>query len=489
MSFLSRIAAGARALFNRERVNRELTDEVNHYLDQAIAVNIAAGMSRSDAERAARARMGTLASVQEPARSYGWDVSLEAVMQDLRYAVRYLAKSPGFTVAAVLSLALGIGANTAIFSMVNATLIRRLPVERSSELVSVGSPSPSGVFSYPSFDDLRRTNTSLADLAAFAGITVSMSDDDATDLTNGIIVTGNYFGVLGVKAERGRVFSPDDDRTPGAHSVIVISGRLWKQRFGKRSDIVGLGIRLNGQPFTIIGVTPSEFQGTQPGAVGDFFVPMMMQAWMRPPRGGYSGEMNPDLLTARGRSWLFAIGRLKPDVSIEQGTAAMTATMRGMGDWTSADASAPQPSALLTHLDDGPPGQRAQLTSVARLLGGVVFAVLIIACANVANLLLARATSRRKEIAVRLGDRRHAPPPHSPAAYRERAALRGRRRTGAGARLAFNHGCSRLTAPSRRTSCHTRLCRRLACPVIYCRAVDPHRRGLWFDPGATGIAP
>ncbi len=402
MSFTTRITAGLRALFNRKRVNRDLADEVQHFLTEAAAANRAKGMSPEEAERVARASIGNVASVQEPARGFGWDVALETFAQDVRYAIRHLAKVPGFTIAAACSLALGIGANTAIFSMVNATLIRRLPVARPEELVAVSSPSGSGVFSYPAFDDIRRANTSFTGLTAFGGITVSFNEGESTDLISGVIATGNYFEMLGVKPARGRLLSPEDDRTPGAHPVAVISSALWKRRFGERSDIVGLDVRLNGQPFTIIGVTPAAFTGVQQGVTRDVYVPMMMQAWMRPPRAGYSGDMNPDLLRMRTNSWLFAVGRLKPGVSLEHATTALNVTVRAMDDWKSRDANAAAPSVRIARLDDGPPGQRAQLVSVARLLAAVVLALLIIACANVANLLLARANSRRKEIAVRL---------------------------------------------------------------------------------------
>jgi macrolide transport system ATP-binding/permease protein len=323
------------------------------------------------------------------------------VVQDLRYAVRYLVKAPGFTIAATLSLALGIGANSAIFSMVNATLLRRLPVERSSELVVVGSPSGSGVFSYPGFSDVRRGSTQvLSDMMGFGGIGVSLSEGEGVDLVSGVIVTGNYFQVLGVRPLRGRLLQPSDDVTPGAHPVAVISASLWRTRFGEREDIVGLPVRLNGQPYTIVGVAPAGFSGTQPGNVRDLFVPMMMQAWMRPPRARYSGEMDPDLLNVRTNSWVFGVGRLKPGASIAQAEAALTATVRAVGDWTSAQDSFPR--VAVTRLDDGPPGQRDDIASAATLMSAVVLAVLIIACANVANLLLARAGARRREIAVRL---------------------------------------------------------------------------------------
>jgi predicted permease len=401
MSLFTRLLHGARSLVRRDAEHRELDEEVRFYLEQSIAAHVAAGMSPADAERTARSSLGSVSAAQEPARSHGWDVTVTTLVQDLRYAVRYLAKAPGFTLAATLSLGLGIGANSAIFSMVNATLLRPLPFERSAELVDVNSPSGSRVYSFPAFEDLRRGSAPvLSDMMGFGGISVSMAEGEGIDLVGGAIVTGNYFQVLGVRPLRGRLLQPADDVTPGAHPVAVISASLWRTRFGEREDIVGLPVRLNGQPYTIVGVAPPGFTGTQPGNVRDLFVPMKMQAWMRPPRSGYSGEMNPDLLQIRTNGWIFGVGRLKPGVSVQLAEAALTSTARAMGDWTSPSDSLPR--VTVTRLVDGPPGQRADIASAATLLSAVVVAVLIIACANVANLLLARAGARRREIAVRL---------------------------------------------------------------------------------------
>src|SRR5262245_7550406 len=249
---------------------------------------------------------------------------MRTLLQDLRFGLRSLMKHRGFTVVALITLALGVGANSTIFSAINATLMRSLPVSQPDRLVYVFNGSPGTIFSYPDYSELRDQNKSLDGLMAWGGITASLNSDDRTDLITGAIVTGNYFQVPGIGAAKGRIITPDDDRTPGAHPVVMISYGLWQRRFGGDQNIVGRQILLNGNNFTIVGVAPKDFGGAEFGTVRDVYVPMMMQAIFRPPRGGYSGEMDPDLLKKRSSRWLFAIGRMKPGVSAEQAQADLT---------------------------------------------------------------------------------------------------------------------------------------------------------------------
>jgi macrolide transport system ATP-binding/permease protein len=344
-------------------------------------------------------------------RSIGafWDALLlqprrmeEEMFQDLRYGVRMLRARPGFTAVAVFCLALGIGANTAIFGLVHAAFFRPLPAAEPDRLVELSRVNDNPI-SYSDFTFLRDSSDVLSGLASHIPIVASFGNGTSSEVVPGSLVSGNYFDVLGIKPVLGRAFLPDDDRTPGAHPVVIISHNFWQSRFDSDPNVIGRSIVLNSDPFTIIGVAPAEFDGQTPPVKSILWVPLMMHKLaMR----GHPIAID-DLLNNR----LFpfkVIGRLKPGVSLAQAQAALELLNR------QNDLDNPPPATLLRNPNQdrslrltrpqgsfsGPLRQMAETAS--KLLSATVITILLIACANIANLLLARASTRRKEIAVRL---------------------------------------------------------------------------------------
>jgi macrolide transport system ATP-binding/permease protein len=393
----------------------EIVEELSQHLDDRWRELMAGGVSADEATRLTLAdfRDGdALARYIAPLRQAHPPPSITPgalsghvlgdLWQDLRYAARMLRKQPGFAATAILTLALGIGANTAIFSLVNATLLRPLPVPDRDRLFYIHRGTGGGAFgfSYPLYEELRDGNGTFEGVAAWGGITASLNAGDTTDLVVGAIVTGNLFDVLGVRADRGRLLTAADDVALGAHPVAVIGHEFWRTRFGGRSDIVGRDVRLNGHVFTIVGVSPAGFPGPQLGSESDVYVPMMMQHIMRPPRGGYSGEENPDLLKNPNNVWLAAIGRLERGVNAEHARAELHTLAKA--HWQAVNRLPREATITLVPIDEGNPNLRRQMRSVALLLGAVVCSVLLIGCANLANLLLSRNAARRRELAVRL---------------------------------------------------------------------------------------
>jgi len=326
---------------------------------------------------------------------------MSTVWQDLRYAARVLRKSPGFTLVVVLSLALGIGANTAIFSIVNAYVLRPMPVDNPNRLVAVYfTASHLGRelvgLSYPDLLDYRKQDTGLGEIMGSTGIPLSLRDGAESELIWGEIVTGNYFSGLGVHPVAGRGFLPEEDRAPGEKPVCVLSYNFWQRRFQGDPKIVGKTIMINDHPLTVVGVAPHGFVGTQLfNFVPDVWVPVMLQRTIEPAYGNY--------LEGRDNRWMSARARLKPGVTMQQAEAALNVVADEL-----AHQYPQEDKDLKAHLIPG--GIRTQPFLVANgilsvttgIMAAVVLLVLLVACANVANLMLARAASRGREMAIRV---------------------------------------------------------------------------------------
>jgi len=319
---------------------------------------------------------------------------MDTLWQDVKYGARMMRKHRMLTLAAVLTLAVGIGANTAIFGLLHAVLLRPLPVPAPGRLAQLQVQYENGLdnsFNYPLYKDYRDRNTVFDGLIAFDGMPLHLTAGGQSDRVDGMIVSGNYFGVLGVRAAYGRTFLAEEDRTAGTHPVVVLGHGLWQRRFGADPGIVSKQILLNGRSFTVIGVAPREFTGTFAGSEAELYIPMAMYAVADPAR-----EINP--LNDRRMTWLMVMGRLKPGVSREQAQSAMRALAASLAETQPMNTDK---NVVLTAASRGFTGLVEDLETPLKLLQVVVALVLLITCANVANLLMARSLARRREMAVR----------------------------------------------------------------------------------------
>ncbi len=335
-----------------------------------------------------------------------------SLWQDLRFGLRMLVKSPGLTAIAVLTLALGIGANTAIFSLTDQILLRVLPVSHPEELVVLRSPGPfSGStwadsdsamsFSYPMYKDLRDRSPVFSGLLAKFSVDLSVAGQGRTERGRGELVSGNYFQVLGVRPFLGRVFSMDDETAPGANPVAVLSYGYWTRHFGGDSGILNKQLSVNGADITVVGVTQPGFAGVQVGSVPDMFIPITMKPQMTPNWNGL-----PD----HSSRWLAILGRLKPGDTREKAQAAAQPSYRALleVEWPLLKMGADEHDKFLARqliLDVGEHGRPILQRDASQplwFLMAMVGVVLLIACANLASLLVARAEARQREIAIRL---------------------------------------------------------------------------------------
>ena len=394
-----------RALWNRQRVDDEIDEELRFHLEMATQANVRRGMAIDAARADAAHRFGHLTSIRERAydvRGGGW---AETVSQDLRFGARTLRKSPAFTVAAVVSLGLGIGANTAVFSIVDAVLLRSLPVRNAPELVQLATgetpDAPMFELSYPMFAAVRERTHAFSGIFAFADL------DDATVAVNGVgtlaraqFVSGNYFTVLGVGASDGRRLAGDDDRA-GSPPVVVVSDGYARRRFGVGGNVIGKPLSINGVVFTIVGVTSPEFTGVRVGSAPDVYAPF--SSWE--PVSGWRGSLaNP------GGFWLEVIGRLRPGISAASARADVNAAFRSaVADVFPGRASSDYERLLRKfNLDVIPAAAggtsvvRDQFGSPLRVLMAAVAILLVVTCANIAGLLTSRGVARGQEMTIRI---------------------------------------------------------------------------------------
>jgi predicted permease len=395
---LSDLAIRARSLLRRRTVELELDAELAFHVAQLTDKLVASGVPMEEARRRAVLELGGVQQTKEECRRARGVSLVEHMMRDVGYALRSFVKNPGFTAAVVVSLALGIGVNSAVFSLMNALMWRPLPVTDPDTLLLVGRGDVSYTFTYQQFRAMRRDNDVFTDLAAYAPMRVNVSIDGAVEPTaDGQMISGSFFAILGIEPVIGRPIGPEDDVAPNAHPVALISHGYWKRRFDASPTVLGRALALSGTTFTIIGVTPPEFFGIEVGAAPDIFVPVMMQPTIM--------QAQENLLTDRPslyHTWLRVFGRLQPGVKAAQAVAALDGPFHleippgPKLDFARRERINVQSAAT------GVSDLRAPFSGSLVILQVVVVMVLLITCANIVNLLLARGAARQPEFAMRL---------------------------------------------------------------------------------------
>src|SRR5690348_3701601 len=415
MPIVTSVRMWLRALFRRGRIEREMSKEMQFHLERETELNIRRGLPFEEARRTARVAFGGVEQMKEASRDARGTARVESISRDVRYAIRSLKNRPAFTLTVIATLALGIGANAAIFTLVDALLLRPLPVSHPEQLVIVSDPTQvnnnnvgaplTDFVSFLLYRDVRARNTVFTDMYATGGsgpidVQIGSGTGATVEQPQARFVTGNFFSLLGVPPYAGRTFTAAEDETPGQDPVVVLSYDYWQRRFSGSASAIGSVMRVNDVALTIIGVTPPGFSGDIIGQPLDFWLPMMMDPAIQP-------HMN--VLNDRTWSWLVMMGRLKPGVTLEHARQQVSAVeANSIRDNLSGRARSQFDDGLKgnpIHVVSGARGfseRRAEYGKALWVLMAAVGLVILVVCANVSSLMLARAVARTREMTVRM---------------------------------------------------------------------------------------